>query len=406
MRRFYLWKGNKHMKTTKRALSLVLMLAMLCSLLAGIAFADSTQLVFTDGAATISSGGEYTLAKDSTGTITVSTTDPVTITGRGISTDEKAGEKFTDLLINCSVAGVNLAINNLYLSVSKDVGNIINFTGAGNVLTLSGTNLIENTNYGSKAMIHVGATDSTSLTIGGSGTLYLYKYCAGAGIGGNASEANGAITVTGGTLLIKGSKTGPLIGNDTCGDATKEAQIGNISITGGDITLIPKAQGAGIGGSRMSIGGNVYISGGTLTVISDFATGIGAGGQKVSTASYWGNLYMTGGSLRAVRTNNSLLGNSDSATQTVDDSLITPNRFTAPAGSPIYKFAFDTSKLTTAASNFTALVDGLPTIPVDYINTIILKAQPAQLLTSHWEQARTVISIRTYIFILPVQTTF
>lgn len=307
----------------------------------------------------ISTGGTYSITAGSSGTIAINTTDAVTLVGVGVDT----AAKYTDLWITCYTAGVNLTIQDLYLfTASYSAGNLIGFRGSGNTLTIAGTDMLEYSAYGSSAMIHVGPT--AGLTINGGGTLYLYKYCSGAGIGGNAGEANGPITIAGGTLLIKGSKTGALIGNDTCGDSAKEAQIGDITITGGDITLIPKAQGAGIGGSRTSKGGNVYLAGGTLTVISDFVAGIGAGGLKGWDSSnniipsLWGNLYVSGGSLRAVRTDNSLYFNSHSYVQTVDDSLITPNRYTEPGGEAVYKLAFDTALLSMPTDSFTVKVDG------------------------------------------------
>ena len=312
-----------------------------------------TAIDLSSGAYIISAGGTYQLPSASGGTITIETTDAVTIVGNGATGTANSG-----LTITCTSAAASLTLQDVYISSPNGGGNVINFTGAGNTLTIEGTSLLENSAYGAYAMVHVGANDACTLEINGGGTLYLYKYCAGAGIGGNANEANGSITISGGTLLIKGSKTGPLIGNDTCGIADEEAKIGDVTIAGGDITLIPKAQGAGIGGSRMSIGGNVNMTGGTLTVISDFSTGIGGGGQKNSTITNNGNLYMTGGSLRAVRTGNSLSGNGDSSTQTVDDSLITANRFDAPGGNALYRLAFNTALLNTVASSFTALVDG------------------------------------------------
>ena len=226
------------------------------------------------GGQTISTGGTYYLTTGATGVISIGTTDPVTIVGTGVAAAPAPADKFSALTLRCTVAGANLTIQDLYICNTTNL-NLIDFTGTGNNLKIAGTNMLEQMSYAAASMIHVGA--DTAVTIGGTGTLYMYKYCTGAGIGGNAGEANGAITLAGGTILIKGSKTGALIGNDLCGAA---GIIGNISITGGDITLINKAQGAAIGGSRLSYGGNVYLKGGTLTIISDFAAAREAEGDR------------------------------------------------------------------------------------------------------------------------------
>ena len=311
---------------------------------------------FTDGVYAITEGGEYQLGADATGTIEISTTDAVTIIGNGVDTSANS-----QLTINYTVSDADLTIQNVWLLINSFSWNynIINFTGTNNELTISGTNLLEVSKYLSSAIIHV--PYDADITIDGDGTLYMYKYTGGSGIGADCGEANGEITIAGSDILIKGSKTGPLIGNDTGGNATQEAQMGDINITGGNITLIPKAKGAGIGGGWQSIGNDVYLSGGNLTVISDFTAGIGAGGDKYydnPDLSVWGNMYFSGGSLRAVRTENTYSYNGDSATQTVDDSLVTPNRYNNDTDKvPVYKLAFDTDMLATATDDFTVKID-------------------------------------------------
>ena len=60
----------------------------------------------------------------------------------------------------------------------------------------------------------------------------------------------------------------------------------------------------------MSGAGHVSISGGTVTIISDFTgSAIGNGDHTLNKPA--GTLSITGGSLKAVRTNNSLTLNGD-----------------------------------------------------------------------------------------------
>ena len=252
---------------------------------------------------TITTGGVYYLActdTASTKTVNINTTANVTIKGDQIMTSTAITPK--QKVCFYPVAGANLTLEDVSLSNNLGSGsstssggivvtgmNLIDFTGSGNNLYLAGTNLLETVEYVAAAGIHV--PDTASLTIDASpycsnGTLYLYKYSQGSGIGGNANLANGEITFDGGNIFIKGSKTGAVVGNDTAGNATEEAKIKDIYINGGNINIVNKAQGAGIGGSRMSIAGDVYVAGGCLTLVTDFsAPVIGAGAQKKSPAS-------------------------------------------------------------------------------------------------------------------------
>lgn len=139
---------------------------------------------------------------------------------------------------------------------------MLHFTGRGNKLYFSGTNLLEQTSGDTGyAMIHV--PTGTELTIGGTttgDTLYLYKSEQGAGIGGNgksdsglAAEYNGNITFTQGRILMKGTKQGALIGSGASA-GTAAGTPGNITINGGFIHLIANARGAAIGGSAAKPG--------------------------------------------------------------------------------------------------------------------------------------------------------
>lgn len=298
--------------------------------LSEIVSGGNIRYIYGDGNAaqthTISAGGSYVVGAGATGVLTIETSEPVTLVGTGIS----AADMFNDLTIKYTVSGASLNLQDLFIKNNVNSGStssqvvpgfsVIDFMGTGNWLSFTGVSLLESQEYVSNALIHV--PHDGSLNINGSGTLYLYKYSQGSGIGGNAEEVCGAITIASGSIFAKGSKTGALIG----GDSTNEKTVnGDITISGGNINLITIGQGAAIGASRTgTCSGNVYITGGNVTIVSDYSgSAIGYGGQKKGDP---GLLYVTGGSLKAVRTNNSLLGNSDSSTQIVDDSLITADK--------------------------------------------------------------------------------
>ncbi|MEA4992834.1 MAG: S-layer homology domain-containing protein [Oscillibacter sp.] len=305
------------------------------------------------GGSTITSGGTYTIQSGATGTIVVMTKEPVTLAGSGISSPES---KFSDLTVDCSVAGANLILRDLWINnnvgrgtASGDVNfglNILNFTGKGNQLSVEGESLLETQEYVQGAGIHV--PKGADLFIGGSGTLYLYKYSQGAGIGGNSYEACGTITFGGADIFIKGSKTGPLVGGDSLLGGVKNDPV---YITGGTVVLINKANGAAIGASKQGKGaGPVYLQNGNLTIISDFlGSAIGYGGDRSGSA---GTLYVSGGSFKAVRTDNSLKLNSDSATQTVDDTLVTATKRNGSDTKAVSRLIFDTSMLSKRANGF------------------------------------------------------
>ncbi|WP_312636581.1 S-layer homology domain-containing protein [Oscillibacter sp.] len=305
------------------------------------------------GGTTITSGGTYTIQSGATGTILVMTKEPVTLVGSGISSPDS---KFSDLTFDCSVAGANLTLKDIWINnnvgrgtASGDVNfglNIINFTGKGNQLNVEGESLLETQEYVQGAGIHV--PKGADLFIGGSGTLYLYKYSQGAGIGGNSYEACGTITFGGADVFIKGSKTGPLVGGDSLLGGVKNDPV---YITGGTLVLINKANGAAIGASKQGKGaGPVYLQNGNLTIISDFlGSAIGYGGDRSGSA---GTLYVSGGSFKAVRTDNSLKMNSDSAAQTVDDTLVTATKRNGSDTKAVSRLIFDTSMLSKKANGF------------------------------------------------------
>jgi hypothetical protein len=211
---------------------------------------------------------------------------------------------YQNLYIEC-VEGVDLTLQDVYISVEtsadKDssVKNLLNFTGSGNSLTFSGTNVLDmNTNASNYAAIHVGSR--TDLTITG-GTAYIYKNEQAAAIGGGngSAESNGDITISNATLYIKGSKQGALIGPSSGASCS-----GSITITNSDLNLLANARGAAIGGSAgtsgASSGGTVTISGSRVNINVDFSgAAIGGGGYDGGNDASGGTLVVSNSSIRA-----------------------------------------------------------------------------------------------------------
>jgi hypothetical protein len=248
----------------------------------------------------VTAGGEYYIGDGATGTLYIDTTETVTLVGSGTS----KSAMYQNLYIEC-VEGVDLTLQDVYISVEtsadKDssVKNLLNFTGSGNSLTFSGTNVLDmNTNASNYAAIHVGSR--TDLTITG-GTAYIYKNEQAAAIGGGngSAESNGDITISNATLYIKGSKQGALIGPSSGASCS-----GSITITNSDLNLLANARGAAIGGSAgtsgASSGGTVTISGSRVNINVDFSgAAIGGGGYDGGNDASGGTLVVSNSSIRA-----------------------------------------------------------------------------------------------------------
>jgi len=322
----------------------------------GVQFANALGVTVTGGD-TISADGIYSVAANATGTITIA--DGLTVTLVGSGTANPANR---ELFINCG-PGVTLTIQDLCVTNSDEM-NLLNFTGSGNKLLVAGVNVLEGIEYNSKAVIHVGPVAELTIdSADAEGTMYLYKYTAGAGIGGDIHEANGKLNFAGGNLFIKGSKTGAVIGNDTCGDAAKEAQIGDITISGGKIYIEANARGSAIGGSSMSAGGNVNMTGGMLAIYVDWTgSAIGAGAaERAEADAKCGNLVITGGSLK-VFVNQNAAYDWGLTTALVCDNPITAAKLNAlTGGAPVYRYMLDVSGIEADADGeYTVTVDGTP----------------------------------------------
>ena len=220
--------------------------------------------------------------------------------------------------------GATVTLSNINLEVSS-----IECLGDATIILADGT---ENTIFGSEKPGIYGTKKNTTITIKGTGSLYVKgdKYCAGIGgtgcniviedgnitaVGGDGNgdgcsgagigsgygfdlvthevlplEEVGDITISGGTITAKGGPNSAGIGR-----GYKGVNCGTITINGGTVVAYGGSEGAGIGGCEDMTGGDIFIYGGDITAYGgDYAAGIG-GGDGASGGAIW----ITGGTVKA-----------------------------------------------------------------------------------------------------------
>lgn len=225
------------------------------------------------------------------------------------------------------------------------------------------------------------AVDNGSITIRDGSITAISTH--GAGIGGGSGNSGGEIVILGGTIVAK-SEAGAGIGSGS-GYSRDTATVDNgcITISDGNISAYSE-EGAGIGGGLTSSGGEIIILGGIIYAESDEGAGIGSGqysgftqniGTKVTinggtiTAKalqgagigggyrgIGGEVYISGGSV--------LASTASAAAEAIGhgkpysaDSLNSGVLLNRPGGSPVYLTVFDTEY-----STATDLADGDITI--------------------------------------------
>ncbi len=159
----------------------------------------------------------------------------VTLIGAKTKEDPYTGLRFTSQITE----GLHLTIENLHITNSasgsgSSTRNPIAFVGAGNTLTLSGTNSFTAPDGVYVGRAHIGVPKGAVLTINGEGSadFYMGIKTTGASIGGDASNANaGTVIVDGGTLnfTIKGKGAG-------IGGASSRS-IDQVTVNGGTLNL-------------------------------------------------------------------------------------------------------------------------------------------------------------------------
>ncbi|GAB6391789.1 MAG: S-layer homology domain-containing protein [Treponematales bacterium] len=223
----------------------------------------------------------------------------LTLTGNGWSYDSAAGVYIISggavVEVTGSTAGSRVVVNgaaeitlsNASIVLSGGEASPLDLAeGANLTLRLAGTNTL--TASGGSAGIHVPAgrtltvtsaawdgSPSGRLTVTGSAFFASGDESGGgAGIGGNANEDGGSITIAGGTITARGGSA--VNGTDVTGGAGigggAAGSGGTISVTGGSVTAEGGPCSAGIGGGAYGgAGGDISVTGGTITAIAGAA---------------------------------------------------------------------------------------------------------------------------------------
>ena len=245
---------------SQRAAAFILTAAMLTTLTAP-AFAKTWDIA--DGDITVKAGeaegpnkvkqGDSDFVKDEGDTIITGTSNQNTVTIEA----ENKGDK------------VEVTLKDLNIDASSRSEAAVSVTGKGDTnIELDGDNELKS-GADHAGLEHNKTDTSGKLTIqdsnGTAGSLDATGGCYGAGIGGGDAQ-NGQVTITGGDITATAGSTAGSYethgGGAGIGGGNGGAGKGDVEITGGTITATG-VYGAGIGGGQ-SADGNVIISGGTI----------------------------------------------------------------------------------------------------------------------------------------------
>ena len=159
-------------------------------------------------------------------------------------------------------------------------------------IELSGSNIVKGfyKDYpGIQAAKNEGDGEEYTLTIEGEGSLDASSNGDGAGIGGGFDINCGNITISGGTVTVTGGYSAAGIGS------AEKGTSGAITISGGTVTATGGDYGTGIGSGYGGTSGAITISGGTVTATGgDEAAGIGSAEAGTS-----GAITISGGTVTA-----------------------------------------------------------------------------------------------------------
>ncbi len=338
---------------------------------------DAPAATLLHGGEHLTSGGSYALADDATGTVYIETTEAVTISGSGVAWDSSYNYtadtvKYANLKFDCTAAtGAQLTLRDMFLEDRDSFSGgapLVNFAGAGNRLNIEGIVVMDKYGAGQGTYANIHVPQEAALTIGGAGTLYLYKTSGGAGIGGDKGEMNGEITFAmTGSAFIKGTKQGAVIGAGT--GAKGSGVPGRVVFESGEYNLISNSRGAVIGGSAGSDGASegteVYFKGGCVNINTDYSgSSVGGGGFAEGNDASGGTIVITGGSLRTYVDKNAAANLSGKyykslpLAEGVNNVSMTALRKNA-AGEDVYLCIVDTKDIAADADgNYTVKVDG------------------------------------------------
>lgn len=339
----------------------------------GVEISPQSDAIVLKGGETIETGGSYVLDDAATGVITIDAEAEVIISGSGVTWDDGYNMTCTtykNVKFDCA-EGTKLTLKDMFIEDRDDTSPLINFTGLHNYLKIEGTVVLDKYGSGQGTYANIHVAKGSALTIGGNGTLYLYKTSGGAGIGGNAREMNGDMTFGDANSLkfkmfAKGTKQGALIGAGTGASSSTDAP-GAVRFVSGEYNLISNSRGAVIGGSAGSTGGStgttVYVEkNANININVDFSgAAVGGGGYATGNDASGGTLYVNGGSLRSYidknAAGNTTGWNGQGFTEGINDAAITAQRLDG-SGEKVYWLIFDTNDLMLAADSFNVSVDG------------------------------------------------
>lgn len=229
----------------KRALALVMTLALVAGMLPGTAGATGESNTVTENGITVvaSNGGQVTYEAGSGFTLT--TSGDYIITGtweRLLIGDDIFNPKYAITVPANVTADVTLNGVNIDMSGVRYVGA---FLVAGTAkITLSGDNILQSGSTCAGLEVPTGA----AVTIGGEGSLSATCGSGAAGIGGGGWNSGcGRITITGGTVTAKGGGGAADIGGGLCSTSDP---MGTVVITGGRVSADRIHGGAGGGSTR------------------------------------------------------------------------------------------------------------------------------------------------------------
>ena len=317
-------KGDKSMehKTRTKALSWLLSLVLMLSLLPGISIparaesiSNVSYLYYENEAAAIAGTtktGTQNCTKVDASESTVTwnagwyvVSETVEISGR-ITVSGTVNLILCDNCMLTASKGITVSNGNSLTIYAQSEGNS---AGALTIAIPSSTSTDRNAGIGGEDSN--GKRDCGTVTING-GNINTSGGNYGAGIGGGSGGNGGTVTINGGAVTANGGYFAAGIGG---GDySTSSGNGGNggiVTINGGTVTANGGQIAAGIGGGYKGASGTISITGGTVAANGNVLTiggegGAGIGGGKNGNNSGTGNsISITGGTVTATVQHNS-----------------------------------------------------------------------------------------------------
>ena len=259
---------------------------------------------------TVETGGIYEIDSNFTGTIQVNTTDAVKFVSSTLQ----------DVTILGPSGNANITIENMNIR-NTNGESFIRFQGAGNVLTISGTNTFTATNDSSVTTQNAAAINSgAELNVQGSGTdskLTITDKNSGACIGADGGGSVGDIRIVNANLSINAGK------NAGIGSGTNRSSVGNITIEQSTLTFTGGTNSCIGSGYSNSSAGDILVVASKITDTNSIDTCIGSG----YSGSSCGNITVLNSVVDAYNRDSPAIGAGD-ARGTCRDILISNSEIT------------------------------------------------------------------------------